>query len=361
MCRLRESIMWYIRAMHIISKHLALRSVILAAVLCFVVSAQAKPRVEMEVLAEPGLATNTAAQQWAKLLAELGVTNVRFRPPQPGERTGVKATGKGEAAEFHITAQMNNRGAIVTPAGQFALSDRAKLAKWLEEMTTAGPENLGQPKSVFGLTARQFDEVRSALSARVGLSTKGVPPQKVIEQIRGQLKLPLTIDAATDQALAADEPVRDELQDLSLGTALAAIARPAGAVLLPQVSVGKIELRLTTPKEGSQSWPIGWPPEGKKDRDLVPMLFDFINVDIENTPASEAITAIQGRLKVPFLFDHNNMVRHRIDLNKKVKMPAAKTYYRRILDRLLFQADLKCEVRVDEAGQPLVWITTLKK
>jgi hypothetical protein len=175
------------------------------------------------------------------------------------------------------------------------------------------------------------------------------------------LKLPLTIDIAIDQALAAEDPVRDELENVSLGTALAAIARPAGAVLVPQVASGKLELRLTAAKAGSESWPIGWPPEEKKERDLIPMLFDFLNVDIKDVSAAEAIAAIQGRLKVPFLFDHNNMVRHKIDLSKHVSIPAGKTYYRRIVDRILFQVDLKCEVRVDERGQPIVWITTLKK
>jgi hypothetical protein len=328
---------------------------------CVTSAAFAAPRLEMEVLVEPGLAASTASQQWSKALAELGVTNVRFRTPQPGERPEVKASGKGQSAEYRITAQMNSRGALVTPAGQFTLSDRAKLSKWLEEMVADGPENLGQPKTIFGLTPRQFEEVRRALSPRVGFATKGVPAPKVVEQIRGKLSLPFSIDAAIDQALAADDPVRDELRDVSVGTALAAIGRPAGAALVPRAVAGKVELRLSPAKENVESWPIGWPPEEKKERDLIPMLFEFLNVDIDNVPASEAVTAIEGRLKVPFLFDHNNMVRHRVDLNKKVKVPAGKTYYRRIFDRVLFQADLKCEVRVDEAGQPLIWITTLKK
>ncbi len=342
-------------------KQLVLQFLALATVISFTTLANAKPQIEMEVLAEPGLSTNTSAQQWTKLLAELGVTNARFRGAQPGERIAIKASGNGETAEYQITVQMNNRGALITPGGQFALSDREKLAKWLASITSAGPENLGQPTSIFGLTPRQFAEVRTALATRVGFATKGMAPQKAIEQIRNQLKLPLMIDPAVDNALLADDPVRDELQDLTAGTALAAIARPAGAILTPQLSAGKIELRMLPAKAGGASWPIGWPPEGKKDRDLMPMLFEFINVEIDDVPATEAMTAIQGRLKAPLLFDHNNLVRHRIDLKKPVKLPAGKTYYRRIIDRLLFQVGLKCEIRVDEASQPFIWISTLKK
>jgi hypothetical protein len=193
------------------------------------------------------------------------------------------------------------------------------------------------------------------------VATKGVPAPKVIEQLRGKLKLPLTIDPTIEQALVADDPVRDELQNISLGTAIAAIARPVGAVLAPRLVAGKVELRLIPAKQNIESWPIGWPPEEKKERDLVPKLFDFLDVEITDVSASKAIAAIEGGLKVPFLFDQNNLVRHRIDLNKNVNLPATKTYYRRILDRVLFQAELKAEVRVDEAGNPLIWITTLKK
>ncbi|MCC7087323.1 MAG: hypothetical protein IT427_20165 [Pirellulales bacterium] len=338
----------------------AAQAVLLLTAACCTAAPTAKPIVEMEVLAEPGWSSSAAAQQWAKILAEIGVSNVRFRGPEPGERPTVKASGTGRHAEFRITAQLNSRGAMVTPGGQFAPSDRAKLSKWLSELTSAGPENLGQSKTVFGLYPKQYDQVRSALRPKVGATTKGANPPKVLEQIRRRLELPLAVDPAIDQALAADDPVRDELQDVSLGTALAAIARPVGAVLLPKSAGGTLELHLTLAQPDGQSWPIGWPPDDKKERDLIPMLFDFLNVDISDVPATEAIAAIQGRLKVPFLYDHNNMLRHKIDLSKRVTIPPGKTYYKRAIDRVLFQTGLKCEVRVDEAGEPIVWITTLK-
>ena len=150
------------------------------------------------------------------------------------------------------------------------------------------------------------------------------------------------------------------LEGVASGTALAAIARPAGGALVPRFVDGNLELQLTAAKEGIQSWPIGWPPGEKDEGKIIPPLFEFIKVEIDNTPAEEALAAIQARLKTPFLYDHNNMARDRIDLAKKVKVPAGKTFYKKILDQVLFQAGLKCEVRLDDAGKPLVWITTLK-
>jgi hypothetical protein len=317
----------------------------------------ARSRVQLEVVFEPGLAANAAAQKWTKVFGDLGLAGVRFRSLQNGDQMGIKSEGTGDAAIYQVTALLNNRGALVTSAGQFTLSDSGKLKKWLDDIPTSG----GQPgvPTFLGLSPKQFDDLKRQLSAPVGFSTKGMRPEKVIEQIRAMLKLSLTIDPAIGQALAADDPVRDEFQDLSLGTSLAALARPAGGVLLPQTSRSAIGLALTAPPTSGDAWPIGWPPEMKDESKIVPKLFDFTHVDIDGVPASRAIDAIAAYIKAPLLFDYNSMVKHRVDLKKPVKVAAGQSYYRRILDRVLFQVGLKADVRLDDSGLPFLWITTL--
>ena len=44
-----------------------------------------------------------------------------------------------------------------------------------------------------------------------------------------------------------------------------------------------------------------------------------------------------------------------------VSLPETTTYYDRILDRLLFQAKLKYQLRTDEAGKPFLWITAIRQ
>jgi hypothetical protein len=64
---------------------------------------------------------------------------------------------------------------------------------------------------------------------------------------------------------------------------------------------------------------------------------------------------------MPFLYDHNALARDRIELAQvRGNVPAGRTYYKRIVDRLLFQAKLKTDVRVDEAGKPFLWIMSTK-
>jgi hypothetical protein len=318
----------------------------------------AKSRVEIEIAVDPGLQANVASQRWAKTLGDLGLDGVRFRPLKNGDRPEVKQQGAGPTALIQITAQLNNRGALVTSGGQFGPSDNAKLKKWLADLQAGGAVP-GERKTVFGLTGEQFAAAKKTLSTPIGFSTKGMRPETAIAQIKPLLALQLVIDPAFERSVIADDPLRDELQGLSAGTALAAIARPAGGVLLPRPAGKEVQLALTSPQVGGEMWPIGWPPEEKDEQKLVPALYEFIPVDIDGVPASDAITALQRRIQVPMLFDHNNMVRQRIDLKKPVKVPPGKKYYRQIFERVLNQAGLRSEVRVDDAGKPLIWVTPM--
>jgi hypothetical protein len=137
------------------------------------------------------------------------------------------------------------------------------------------------------------------------------------------------------------------------------VLRPLGLVLLPEKTRGaEVRLRVTDMRQADQVWPVGWPSE-KNASERVPALLKFLNVEINDTPLAEALDAIQQRLEVPFLFDRNALARQRIDLDQaKVSLPSGKTFYGKILDRLLTQARLSWEVRVDEAEQPFLWISS---
>ena len=61
--------------------------------------------------------------------------------------------------------------------------------------------------------------------------------------------------------------------------------------------------RIGPQAAGHEAWPTGCTSE-KPDRELVPDLFKFIHVEIDETPVAEATEAIQKRLEIPFLWDH---------------------------------------------------------
>jgi hypothetical protein len=162
--------------------------------------------------------------------------------------------------------------------------------------------------------------------------------------------------------MAGDTLVADQLQGLSAGTVIVAVLRPLGLVLVPRKEAdGTIKLWITDVRNARESWPVGWPPE-TKPIETAPKLFNNLNVEIDDTPLSQALEAIGGRIEMPILYDHNSLARHRIDpAEAKVSLPAERTYYQRIINRMLNQVQLTSELRVDEAGTPFLWISTLRR
>ena len=78
-------------------------------------------------------------------------------------------------------------------------------------------------------------------------------------------------------------------------------------------------------------------------------------------PFRRCSKAVGKHLKVLVLLDHNAMALHGIDPAKtNVSHPQKKTNYSIALRKILFQARLKFELRIDEAGKPILWVTTLK-
>jgi hypothetical protein len=150
------------------------------------------------------------------------------------------------------------------------------------------------------------------------------------------------------------------MQGMSQGTALAAMLRPLGLGFAPHREIGgKVSLKIGVQQDLRELWPVGWPVD--KPGKTAPDLYRTLNVEIANTSLAESLSAIQGRLSIPFLFDHNKMERERIDpAAVNASFPAKRTFYNKIINHLLFQAKLKSELRVDEADQPFLWITTVR-
>jgi hypothetical protein len=158
-----------------------------------------------------------------------------------------------------------------------------------------------------------------------------------------------------------EEQVAEELAELACGTALACVLRPAGLCLAPaETDDGKLQYEIVRSRPELELWPVGWPPE-RPDRDLVPEMFELRNVNVQDVAVTVVLREVGGRLKLPVLMDHNAMARHGIEPDKAlVSLPRTRTTYSILFRKVLFQARLKHELRVDEAGRPFLWVTTIK-
>jgi hypothetical protein len=300
----------------------------------------AEPRIEIEVCTEPGFPL-TGARDWSEMLGELGLANVRIRGAKPADEPAIQSTGSGNSRTYRLTGILTADGKLYLPKARFALSDKARLAQWIEKLQAGGEEAVTVKPAAFGLLPTQLVKVHAALAVPVKFSTAGKSPREAAKQIADGLSLSFISDTESQRALASDEPVADELQGLSAGTALAAILRPLGLVLVPEKNGQDLRLRIADSRSAKEHWPVGWPPEENPGQTL-PELFKFLNVEIADTSLGETLKAIGGRVKAPIVIDYNALARLDVDLaTKKVELPKSNTFYAKALDRVLFQASLK--------------------
>jgi len=315
-------------------------------------------RVQLELV---GSARGSALdfQQWVRVLGQAGIKNVRIRSARPTDQVGIKVHGTQQSPTYVVTGIINSRDELLTPAGRFRRRDAGRLARWLDELARYGPADSRPEKSAFGLSPQQFEQVRQDMSRPVGFSTVEMPRGEAVGKISRRLTHPLQLEPAVIAQLNADK-LSEQLSDLSSGTALACVLRPMGYCLVPRESGRGVVYAVVKARPGLEVWPVGWEPE-KPRRELLPALFEFRSVNVQGVSAAAVLEAMGKRLAVPVLWDHSAMARHGIDPARvPVAHPRSRTNYSIALRKLLFQAGLKYEIRVDEAGNPLLWISTVK-
>ena len=284
--------------------------------------------------------------------------NVRIRTAEPNDAAKIDVQGTDQSPVYLVTGLITSHDEVVVPGGRFKRSNVAGLARWLDDLAENGPPNRREAKSAFGLTAKQLERVHDDLARPVGFSTAGMTPGEALEKIAQRLSLP--VELAGNLSASGDDKIAEELSGLSCGTALACLLRPAGYCLVPRQTGRGLGYAVAKARLDQEVWPVGWPPE-KPLIETVPALFEFHNVNVQNVPAAKLLDTLSKMLKVPVLVDHNALARHGIDPTKAlVAMPQAKTTYSLALRKLLFKAGLKFEVRVDEAGKPFLWVSTVK-
>lgn len=318
-------------------------------------------RVEMIIGAENQRAAATA-RQWYEVLTAVGVDGLQIRQRQPGENVEVVDQGAKGAPVYRVFGVLSGRNELIVPGHRFSVRDRDGIADWLKQLREEGIDRAsGAPLGPFGLTRDQLTALREDLGRPITESTVDLKPADALSWFSQQLRHELALDPAAKGALAAAEPNREELRGLSLGVGLTYIIRAAGLAVEPSgTRDGAVVLTLRTSDAQREAWPIGFKPEEKAEK-LVPDIFEFLTVEIEDTAASDVLASLSDRLELPLLFDHYALARLGIDPEEVlINLPEKRMTYSMVLGKTLSQAQLKYELRVDEANRPFAWITTVR-
>ena len=333
---------------------------------------EAPPRIDLEIFCD-GPLQPMAAQEWGAALNKCGFQSVQLRAGDESDALDILDTGAG----WRVYGMLTKDDKILLPGGStFRKGQIRDMKPYLEQkiqQMQAKATNSGQNASgtvsgtarggevtEYGITSQQLEQAFKVLAQPVGFETKGQPRKKVLHGITKSLDARVAIPPEILDALDKDDLVQEELKDVSKGTALAYVLRYIGycfTLEAPRKTQIRQDftVRISTGENvTSKIFPIGFLPEKH-----LPSLSERFNANIDGASLGKILQAMSQRLNLPILYDYNSMAGAGIDPSTIiVKQRPVKISYDNLFDMLLGRADLQKELRIDEAGNPFLWITT---
>ena len=332
-------------------------SVLMTIIVAPTVSA-ADARIAIEVVTERGVQA-TAHRDWLQLLVRCGADDVRIRSHRAGDEPSLVAGGSEERPRYSVVGLLNAEGTLTLPSGRFNRRSADKLRDYLERLAADGAEGVTAELGAFGLTKKQTELVHNDLANPVGMATQGLPLADVLKAIDKATELKVRMDDGAWQVVRDAEPVADEVESLTIGSALAILFKRDGLVLVPTKERGEqVVLRIARTRDfEGETWPVGWKSD-RRTSELAPAMMEQLNAEVDGFKLAEAMESIAPRIGVPVYWDHATLRAKGIDpATIDVKLERQRTRLGRVIDRLLFQARLRGELKVDEAGTVFYWIS----
>lgn len=323
-------------------------------------AAQAEHRVTLDVITEKGLSI-TALQEWTRLLNDKGADSVKLRNGRDGEKVGIEEVNLGRTQSYRVTAILGRDQTLHMPDGKrFTKRNLAELPQWFHRIKVGGEDELMRQPASDGMTRAERNEVLLKLSKPLDFNTQDQPLAETLGAVRELTGLNFSASPAVIAQVKMLK-AKDELNGFGAGTAMAILLRAHGFIVVPKREVGgTVNLHVLPMGASDDAWPISQPRK-RSPADTCPVLFQFIEVEINRTPLEKALGAIGPRLNTPIFFDHYKIAKDNIDTNVDVRFPKDKTFYKKILDHILYQALLAVDLEVDESGKPFLWITSAKR
>ena len=323
-------------------------------------TANAQNRIIQLEIASSDRSELSTQQRWMEMLSGVGADRVRSRTARGLVEPKVEELQLSGTVSITVIGVISG-SQLILPGAKFGIRDAAGIRDYIQKLRDDGSQVAMADKKAFGLTSEQLVGVSQELSAVVAQPTKGVDTADVVQQMLAQLKTPVALDATARRALASPSKVYDDLQGLSIGTALAAAIRPLGLVLVPSRPQGKtLQLQIVDSQSADENWPVGWPIEKPVDQ-IAPKLFEKLdNIEIRGFLLNSILDRFEQRIGIPFIYDQNTMAREGINLAAtRVTLVKNRIAYMVAITRLLAQTKprMKQELRVDENGKPFLWIS----
>ncbi len=318
--------------------------------------------VSVEIIAGQGVGYH--AQMWGPVFEHLGIS-AQIRRGRADEKPEIQQGKLGGFRQVKVIGQLDRQGRIVLPDRVFTRDQATKLGEYLKELKTFGGQGNPAGQPLWGLDAEQFGEFYKAFSEKVTKPAKDKPLTEAIKDLEIPEEYPINMSRAAKDRLASEFPnepaSRQSLEGFSRGTAFAMLLNDYGLGFRPvRTAAGKIEIGIEPLKDSSRVWPVGWEPKESRQK-TAPALFTLIPIDLEDVPLVDVLNAVSTKSKVPVRYDHYRIEANDLEMSKmKVSYPPRQTSFSLLLRGITNPNLLAYDLKIDELGQPFIWITTLK-
>jgi len=309
-------------------------------------------------------ANGLVSQSWQKTFADLNLS-VRIRRGFANEKPETTEFMQGTIRNVKVLGLIDRQGNLIFQDKIFKRGQEPQLKEYLNELKTYGAQGAPEGKPLWGLNEKQFEAIYNALSDK---ATQTEPGQSLREAIAGlqisetyPVRYPKETELWMRKAKTAESTVKQDLTGVSKGTALALLLSERGLGFHPQrTPEGALELVVDPLGVRKDVWPIGWDLK-KPQHKTAPKLFQLIPVSLDELKLMDVINAISVKTGIPIFVDHYRIKEADIDINELVvSHKLRQTSWNLLLKRICNAHKLTRKLRIDERGQPFVWITTLR-
>ena len=325
---------------------------------------QSRRTLTLEILIQPQPAYRVKAQEWGRILQELGYAP-RFREAIQGEKIRIEVQLQDGRASVLVVGGMNPEGGLKFSGKNFTISERAELGKYLAELKDHGAGGMPAGNPRWGLTETQFQDfvklISTPLENPVELSTAGGTVRSLGLPAELSVVFSESAFAVSLQARPESAPESLELTGVSQGTALAIVLAQYGLGFRPVLKkAGGYAIEIEPGNESSNLWPGGWKTK-ESTADVVPAWLKSIPFDVEDADVASLVQAVAEKLAIPHFMGASALAMEKLDMAEITYSRTGRLSPFGMLRALSDKFALGFDVRADEAGKVFLWTTTQKE
>lgn len=297
--------------------------------------------------------------QWVELLRAAGAASVSEVPgaatrPKADDEPAVRSAGRGRVL---VRAALGPAGNLHVGSDAFRPSDRGRLDAFIKKLRQQGAPGSDPTAPLWGLTQPQFDLLLDALKPASQFALRDKPLGEFLDELRRRTRLAIQLSPEATKR-AADVRLTATTGRVSIGAALAYVLGQHGLALEPRASdAGTLSLYVATRNESKRPWPVGMEPQ-KPPGVVAPKLMAAARYKIKDKPLDRLLSEFAEQLDMDVLLDRATLADKNIDpdkLHATIEIPGGTASA--AIRKTLAPLGLKHELRIDEADQPLLWIT----